>query len=187
MADALTVSVTEADLALRLHQQLLADPKTRKQTLKLIKSKFPEASIPEIDAAEPVETELGALSKKFDELKTELLGSHDKFVKDLATKEQDAQILGKFSALKSARGYTDEGIENIKKLMVDKSIPDPEVAADHFDRVNYKPAPIEPTSWYGTNFINDKDEGVTSWLSDPDAMTDKIIGEVLTEARAGKL
>lgn len=178
---------TEAELALALHNQLLADPKTRKKALRLIKEKFPDASIPEIDAAEPMETEISAIGKKVEEALTELRADNKKLRDELATKEQDQQIVGKFSALKAARGYTDEGLDNIKKLMVDKSIADPEAAADHFDALNYKPAPIEPSSWAGTSYLNVKDEGVKSWLDDPDGMTDRAINEVLTEARSGKL
>ena len=178
---------SEAELALALQTQLLADPATRKQTLKLIKAKFPNASIPEIDAAAPIETEVGALGKKIDDALAKIEADNKKRWDELATKEQDQQILGKFAALKTARGYTDEGLDNIKKLMVDKSIADPEAAADHFDKINYKPTPIEPSSWTGSNYLNEKDEGVKSWLTDPDGMTDRIIGEVLTEARSGKV
>ncbi len=167
---------TEAELALALHNALISDPKTRNRALKLIKEKFPQAPIPEIDAAAPIETELGALGKKL-----------DTFIEQMKNEKVDSQIAGKFSALRSARGYTDEGIESIKKLMVDKSIADPDAAADHFDRLNYKPTPIEPSGWQSSSMLNEKDEGVKSWLEDPDGMTDRIIGEVLTEARQGKL
>lgn len=168
--------VSEADLALALFGQLTGDPATRKETLKLIKKKFPQAAIPEIDAATPVENAVGQLAQELVKLRTEL-----------ANRDQDAKVMGKFSALKAARGYTDEGVENIKKLMVEKSIADPDAAADHFDRINYKPAPIEPSGWQGSTLIDHNDEGVKSWLTDPDGMTDRIIGDVLTEARAGKL
>lgn len=168
---------TEAEMALALHNQLLADPKTRKQTLKLIKQKFPDATIPEIDAAAPVEAEISELRKMVTDLTT-----------TIKNEREDGKIQGRFSALKSQRGYTDEGLKNIQTLMVEKSIADPEAAADHYDRINYKPEPVTPMSYSGSNAFNPPNsDAMKDWLEKPDSMVDQIIGEVLTESRSGRL
>lgn len=168
---------TEAEMALALHNALISDPKTRKQTLKLIKQKFPDATIPEIDAAAPVETELGELRK----MVTDLTAT-------IKNEREDAKIAGRFDTLKSSRGYTDEGLQGIQKLMVEKSIADPEAAADHYDRINYKPEPIQPMAYSGSRAFNTPDsDAMKGWLENPDNMVDSIIGEVLTESRSGRL
>jgi molecular chaperone GrpE (heat shock protein) len=165
-------------MALALHNQLLNDPKTRKSYLKQIKEKFPTTAIPEIDAAAPVENDMA-------ELKAEL----QKLRQELKEEKQDNKVLGRFNELKSQRGYTDEGLENIKKLMVEKSIADPEAAADHFDRINHKPQPVEPSAFMGSSAFNQnpKENALEDWLSNPDGMVDRIIGEVMTEKAQGRL
>jgi molecular chaperone GrpE (heat shock protein) len=169
---------TEAEMALALHNQLLNDPKTRKSYLKQIKEKFPGAPIPEIDAAAPVESDMLELRKELQSLR-----------KELKEEKQDNKILSTFSSLKGARGYTDEGLEGIKKLMVEKSIADPEAAADHFDRLNHKPAPVEPSAFMGSRAFNQNPEqdALKDWLENPDSMVDRIIGEVMTEKAQGRL
>lgn len=168
---------TEAELALALHNQLLADPKTRKATLKLIKQKFPDATIPEIDAALPVENDVAELRKMVTDLTT-----------TIKNEREDAKIQNRFSAIKAQRGYTDEGLQGIQKLMVEKSIADPEAAADHYDRINYRPEPIQPMAYSGSRAFNTPDsDSMKAWLENPDGMVDSIIGEVLTESRSGRL
>ena len=158
---------TEAEMALALHNQLLNDPKTRKSYLKQIKEKFPQAPIPEIDAAAPVENDMAELRKEMQALR-----------KELSEEKQDNRVLSTFGTLKTSRGYTDEGLESIKKLMVDKSIADPEAAADHYDRLNYKPEPVAPSTYMGTAAFNQNPEAdaLKDWLENPDAMVDRVIG-----------
>ncbi len=169
---------TEAEMALALHNQLLADPKTRKSYLKQIKEKFPGASVPELDAAAPVEASMDELRKEFAE-----------FRKTIENRDKDREVSNQFSTLKAKRGYTDEGLTQIQELMKTKFIGDPEAAADHFDRLNYKPEPIPPSTYMGSSAFNQNPEvdALKSWLENPEAMVDSIIGEVMTEKAQGRL
>lgn len=164
---------TEAELAIGLYNQLTSDPETRGPFLKLIKKKFPKAPIPEIDAAAPVLGEVAELRKLVKDL-----------TESIANERTDGKINGKFSKLKSERSYTDEGIQKIQALMVEKSIGDPEAAADHFDRLNYKPETITPQAYSGAKFFQTGDDDFKAWFENPDAMLDQTIGAVLTEAQS---
>lgn len=166
----------EGELALALYQKLLSDPETRKEQLKLFKKLNPKTSIPEIDAAEPVVKEVG-----------ELRGEIDKLRKELADKDLNNQFEATANRLRAERGYTDEGWQKIVKLAADKSIPDLEVAADHFDRQNPKPEPVVDTGYRPTNYFSNADDVTDKWLKDRDGMREQEIANTMRDIRAGKI
>lgn len=168
---------TEAELAQGLINQLLADPKTRNRTLKLIKDKYPDAQIPEIDAAAPIDAKIGEMEGTITALK-----------KQIADDQIDRDLTRKFETIQRDRGYTDEGVVKLKQLMVEKKIPDLDAAADHFDKITHVPDPIQPSGYMGSNYFTpESDDTLSKWLANPDAMTDAEISSVLTEARSGRL
>lgn len=162
---------TEGDMALALYNQLLADPKTRTDTLKLIKRKFPSASLPELDAAEPVINSVVELRKELAALRGEI-----------ADEQTDRKITGKFAKLQADRGLTDEGIQKVQAIMVERNIGDPLAAALVFEHENPTPSVLTPSSYSGLRAFDTKDEDFQSWSKDPDAMLDKTIGIILSEA-----
>lgn len=153
----------------------LINGETRKETLQLFKKLNPKAPIPELDAAEPVLTEVSALKKQIETLQRKL--DDDK---------QDAKLQQAFDRLSRERGITGEGLDKIKTLMVEKAIADPDAAADHWEKLNPKPEPITPAGYVGSSFMDvEGDKNLEPWLQNEDRASDQAIAEVINEYRAG--
>jgi hypothetical protein len=155
----------------------LLSPKTKRKTEALIKEHFPETVVSkDNDPPELAENQakLDALSKKFDDHLTALQVRAD----DDATKAA-------FSRLNDA-GYTDEGIDWIKKTMMQRKIADPEAAAALYDKHHpvqpMTPAGYQPQSWgFGTNPTKDVDRDLL--LRDEETWADQEVGRVFAELR----
>src|SRR6185369_13997655 len=154
----MAVDPNEAAQAWVLLDSLLKNPDTRADTLKVMKKWNPKAVIPEIDAAAPYE-------KKLEDLSTKI----EKALEKIENDKVDGQLSSKFDKLRAARGYTDEGLEKIKKIMVDEAIANPEIAANHFDSLQPKPEPAEPSGYFPTSFIDESDKGTERWFQNEDA------------------
>ena len=153
----------------------LVNGETRKDTLKLFKKLNPQAPIPEIDAAEPVLNEVS-------ELKREIAKLQEK----LDNEKQDMKLQQSFDRLSRERGITPDGIEKIKGLMVEKAIADPDAAADHWEKLNPKPEPIQSGGYVGSSFMDvEGDKELEPWLQNEDRASDKAIAEVINEYRSG--
>ena len=121
-----------------LMDQLLKSPKTRQQAERLIKTLHPEAVTTD-DVAAPYIERIDGLEKKLD--------AHFKKQTDDAL---DAKLNAQISQLRED-GYTPEGIEKIKQIMVREQIPNAIAASKLWDREN-PPKPQEnsnfaPTDW----------------------------------------
>lgn len=153
----------------------LINGETRKETLQLFKKLNPKAPIPEIDAAEPVLNEVGALKKQIESLQ-----------KKLDDEKADAKLQSAFDRLSRERGITSDGLEKIKGLMVEKAIADPDAAADHWEKLNPKPEPIQPAGYVGSSFLDvEGDKELEPWLQNEDRASDQEIAAVINEYRAG--
>jgi len=153
----------------------LTTGETRNETLKLFKKLNPKAPIPEIDAAEPVLTEVSALKKELETLR-----------QTLSNEKQDMKLQQSFDRLARERGITADGLEKIKGLMVQKAIADPDAAADHWEKLNPKPEPIQPAGYVGSSFMDvEGDKELEPWLQNEDRASDQAIAEVINEYRSG--
>lgn len=121
-----------------LLDKLLKSPKTRRATEKLIKEHYPETQTTD-DLAAPYVEKLDGLEKKL-----------DAFLKKNEDDKAESDFQGQLNQLRD-RGYTDEGLEKIKKLMKEKTIPDAIVAADHYEKLNppvqQQPSMLSPSDW----------------------------------------
>lgn len=107
--------------------------------------------------------------------------------KDDLEKSQSTWVRNEgISSLKN-QGYTEEGVEAIQKLMKDRKIDDPEVAAALFDKLNPpKPAipnGLESNSW---NFGASSDEDLKELFKNEDAWADREAIKTFQEIRSGK-
>jgi uncharacterized protein YihD (DUF1040 family) len=171
-----TVEVSAAHLqqlqqAYALQEKLFNNKESKKFWEKSIKShpEFKDRYQTVEDIAEPV---LSPMRDELKELKEKLKAREEK--------ESDDHYNQIFKKLSKERGYTDEGIEQIKRVMVDKNIADAEAAADHWERKN--PAKPAESSGYGTqswNFTDgaDKDGDAKGWFNNAEAMIDRIATE----------
>lgn len=163
-----------------LLDKLLSSPKTRRQAEKLIKEHYPE-TVTSDDVAEPfvkeVETKVDALSKEFKD-----------FVKDFKGNKLDSKLAEDIAYLREKRDFTEEGIEKLKKLMVEKEIPDIVVAADHWERQNppkaQEPSIMSPTDWGFGRKTEDAD--LKLLFEDEDAWAEKEARKAWSEETAKK-
>ena len=127
------------------------------------------------------------------ELKEEIFKELEAREKKKRDDDLDRNFNDKINALKlsaaNPNGYTEEGIEKIKQLMRDRTIPDPEAAAALFDRLNPQqpdaPSGYRPTGWnFGTAGKDDTDKKLL--FEDPDAWADKEAKKVWDEVRKGQ-
>lgn len=114
-------NLSPEDLALlRVAKELANDPATRENYLRLVKHKYPNQPIPEID--------LQAQMRKFAEEPIKKLA-------DMEKKLLEAEVKGRITEKRAElaeQGYSKQDIEAIEKLMTEKSIPSHATAAEHF-------------------------------------------------------
>lgn len=125
-------TLTEADRQLRkIAEGLANDPKTRSAYLRLIKQKFPEEVIPELE----VEEKIAAMAKPHIDKVAEL-------EKKLLEREVNDNINRQRAALRD-QGYTEDDIKAIEKKMVEEKIPSHDTAAKYYrmERETAAPTP----------------------------------------------
>ena len=146
----------------QLLDQLLRNPKTSAATQRQIKALHPSVQTAD-DYTAPYLNALQGISQKVDKLE-------QRYDADRI----DGSLSRSFESLRS-HGYTDEGIEKIKRIMVEKRIADPMDAAAVWDKQNPPPDPsvssLSPSSWGFGAETDDKDL-MLLW-KDPDAWAEK--------------
>lgn len=160
----------QLQMAYNLQKSLHDSDESRDDYEAALKKKFPDKYKTSQEKAEPF---LSPLKKDMEEFKA--------WKKSLEEKEQDNNFAESFKRLKKEGGYTEEGIEEIKKIMVDRKVADPEVAAAYFEKRN-PPKAIESSGYAdrGWNFgdgADQKDSEAENWFKDPNRMFDKIAAE----------
>src|SRR5215472_3296905 len=163
-----------------LLDKLLHSLNDRRAAEKLIKEHYPETVISD-DVSEPYVKEMNdkvdTLSKEFKD-----------FVKDFKGSKRDDKLSRDIEILKSERDWTDEGIEKLKKLMIEKEIPDIIVAADHYDRqhpaTSQRPSLMAPTEWGFGRKTEDPDMKLL--FEDEDAWAEQEARKAWSEETAKK-
>ena len=104
----------------KLMDELYQDPKTRDQVLGIIKTKYPEVRIPELEVQDRVEKLEQRWEKRYEE-------------REKTWQEREAKIARQeaIDAMK-AKGVGDAEVEEVEKLMVEAKIGDPATAAEVF-------------------------------------------------------
>ena len=118
------ISLEQRDELAQLMRELADNPDTRKEVLRLTKKVRPNLPIPEIEMEDYTEKKISKAEERVMQLEAKL-------------KERDAlEDLDKRRAKLVKRGMTDEQIEQVEKVMLEKKIHDHETAADYFDWMN---------------------------------------------------
>ena len=158
-----------------LLDQLMVSPKTKRDLQKLVKAVHPNV-VTDDELAEPT---IAPLRAELEELKS------------FKKKYEDSQIENQFSsAFKRLQddGWTEDGVEKLKKLMVDRQIPDVDAAAALFEKQNPPARALPPAVQSRDWSIGDKDDDkFKRLLDDPDRFARDEAAKVLTEvAQEGK-
>lgn len=123
------------------HKSLYDDNSVGMEFRKLIRKKYPQASIPELDALEAAEKSGSSIEKKFEELSKGATEKIDKFFSDRQKEQDDSAVAAyqaRFDKMVKERGYTEEGQKKLIELMKTKGIREPEDAAIIFETMQPK-------------------------------------------------
>ncbi len=104
----------------KLMDELYQDPKTRDQVLGIIKTKYPDVRIPELEVQDRVEKIEQKWEKRYEERE-----------KTWQDREAKAARLEAIEQMK-AKGVQETEVEEVEKLMVEAKIGDPATAAEVF-------------------------------------------------------
>jgi hypothetical protein len=179
--------VAELKKANDLLQALHGDAATSLQFKKLVKSKFPNWSDPELDAAEKIAAAREEVSKGASEEITEVKKMLQE-IRDERKKEQEDNKVGKFKEkieeVRQSYGYTEEGMQKVLELMDQRGITDPEDAAIIFEKRQPKqPAEHKPySSRMAFVQANGKeDQSFKNLMADPDQWMEDEFRNILRE------
>lgn len=117
-----------------LARELVEDPKTRKQFLRLTKEKRPNVPIPEIEIEDSTNTALNAALKKVQTLE-------DKLAERAALDNLDDR---RRKLIDEGKARDMKDVTEIEKIMVEKKIADHESAADYWHWMNEAAKPSAP-------------------------------------------
>lgn len=169
---------------------LLKNPKARPLMLRAQKEAFPESVIPEIDAAQPVMTEIEKVRKDFEDYRKaneekEAAAQNESKIKAFAdewAKQKDA-VRSRYP------DFNEKAIEDIEKMATEKGIPNFEAAADHYRALN-PPAAIQSPHTGGWGFFDENTDTLKDSMDklmqshgDNDAVTNKMVNEALADIR----
>ncbi len=145
-----------------LMDQLLKNPKTRRDAEKLVKTLYPDTTTTD-DLAAPYVEEIKSVKAELEEFK-----------KSRNDEKMDAKLNAQLDQLR-ADGYTDEGLEKIKELMVKESLPNALAAAAFWEKLNPKTvtasSAFQPTDWGFGRKTDDAD--LKLLFDDEDAWADR--------------
>lgn len=155
--------------------QLTENPKTKRRVEAAIKELHPNVQTSD-ELAEPY---VAPLREELDALKKRLQEDDDRKVTD--------RYMQQFAAL-ADQGYTEDGVEKIKKMMVDRNIPDVDAAVALFERQNPKqpdaPQGLRSNAWTMGDAETDKDKLNRLMKDETQFARDEAV-EVLNEFRSG--
>ena len=137
--------------AKQLIDKLGANPKTRRRILELMKEINPDVSIPELDAAKPYADELASLREEMKADRKALADEKAEAAKRAGEHEIENKIASGRKSLRE-RGYQDDGIQAIEKLMQDRGLIDYDAAEALFSREMPKDEPITPNGINSRSF-----------------------------------
>jgi len=111
----------------------------------------------------------------------------DKKLEGLDNEKIDAEFARKFARLKDVYGVTEDGLETVKKFMLEKKIADPEDAwfawKGREPAAPSMPSGMQPSSW-GFD-AQDDDASKAIWSDGPES--DRYLARIWNEAAQGKI
>jgi len=166
---------TEArdELAL-LARELSDSPDTRKEFLRLVKSKRPNMPVPELEIdARLLQTEQHT-NTRVQELEGKLA---DRDMREELNRRREKLIA-------EGKASNQKDIEEIEKIMLDKGISNHETAADYFNWMRQAATPT-PTGYAGNVLDKDVRSRLAPYWANPQAAARDEARAALTEIRKG--
>ena len=153
-------------------ESIYNDPQLAKDAKALIKRKYPNLPIPDYDIENNVAKQLAAE-------RTERQQEEDK--KRKAEEDENFRRIRKKT--QDDYGFTDDAMDRLEKMMVEKNIGDYEAAATYM--ASKEPRPVEATA--RTHWNHEKQDGFKEIAKDPEGWArDQIMGAIQADERAAK-
>ncbi len=171
--------------------KLLAGP-NRVQVLEAYKLAYPEAVVPELDAAKPLMSEIEKLRKEMQDDKDARAAADEKRRNDAREASANDTVSKGRTWLRGEKKLDDEGVTAVEKIMLDEGIQNYAVAFNHWKALQPPdPEPL-PSTYGGARSLDwfkvEEDRPDTKLLiNDPKAFQRRETGKVLQEIRDGKL
>lgn len=159
--------------AATLVDQLQKNPQTRRGLLGLIKQANPNMYVAELDQTKPLEDKIAALEKRLTERDAENL-----------SKSQNAELAAARAQLRKDFGYTDEGIKELEKFMLDTNTADHRVAHDALQARKPKESPLR-SAFNVSRMIDETDKDDADWLANPEAKLDRELNKAFDAIATG--
>ena len=185
--------IDEVEL-LRLKKQdatvhaLMGNPKAKKKIFEAYKAVNPDVKIPEMEEAEAALAPVTELQKSVDALQKQIADDKAEREKQTSLSALNGNIESGLSKLRRA-GWTDEGLGEVKKLMDERGILDPEIAAAYYEKQHPPATPVTPSGVGGWNFVENVQDGEADLKKlldshgNNEALADKMARDTLAEVR----
>ncbi len=188
-----TQEIDEVEL-LRLRKQdatvhaLMSNPKAKKKIFEAYKEHDPNARIPELDMEEAARQPVVALEKTVADLTKQIADDKAEREKQAKLESLNGSVEKGMAKLRGA-GWTDDGLGEVKKLMEERGILDPEIAAAYYEKNHPPQTPATPRGVGGWNFVDQVQDGeadlkkLLETRGNNEALADKMAREALNEIR----
>lgn len=172
----------------QLHGSLYGSAEHGLAYKKLLKQFNPKLSIPEVDIPAPYEARIGQLEKALTEGSAGAQKEIREFLDRQKQIEEERDIEGSLSRLAKDNSLTEEGVEKVKKMMVDRKIADPEAAVALFLRqmpakparaAGFAPKPFGVEMTMGDDKVSD--ESMKFLTENPERWFDQKAEEIWAE------
>lgn len=148
-----TVELDEVELQ-RLQKQdrtvhaLMANPKSKKKIFEAYKEHDPNARIPELEIEAAAKAPVEALEKTVSDLTKQLADDKTERENEKRMAALTGTVESGMAKLRRA-GWTDDGLVEVRKLMDERGILDPEIAAAYYEKQHPPQNPAMPTGGIG--------------------------------------
>ncbi len=157
------LSPEQIEAAAAMYQSLVSNPATREMTLRATKTVNPSLSIPEVDLKDMAGKEFSKRDEKIAKLENELL---KRDAEDRVNRARSSLI---------TKGFKQEDVDAIEKIMVDKQIPNYDTAAEFYKNQQTVAEPTPSVPVRGQTFTMPADplasmkggrQGLSRWARD---------------------
>lgn len=185
MAEIDEATLDEYKRAATILKALHGDSATSLPFKKLVKQKFPDAVMPELDAIKAVEDAEEKVSKKANEGVAEVKKMVEDMLADRKKEKEDGRVEDfkkRIARVVEDRGYTEDGEKKLLEIMQSRNIEDPDDAAIIFEARTPK-EPVAPrsysTRWNPIVSEGKDDQDFNNLMADPEQwMMDQMYADI---------
>lgn len=187
------VEITEEELL--THRQLqsvvgkiMSNPKAALLVEQARKLVDPNAPTPRIEQDKLLNEPVEAIKKEFEDFKKQQAEEKAEFEKKTRLEALNGTVTAGLAKLRRD-GWTDDGIKEIEKLMEEKGILDPEIAAAYHEKMHPPQTPLTPGGSGAWNFMELPTDGdadlkkLIETKGESPGLLDKMARDALNEVR----